>query len=95
MLTYGDMVDWSRLFDRLSNRLMICNQLLGCRYANCMDNPFRVCMESGAYVVSYTGSEIARFGVWDLDALKSALVVMENWEDCIWHMSRTGVLSVA
>lgn len=95
MLSYGDMVEWSRLFDRLSNRVAICNQLFGCRYENCPENDFRICMDHKRYSVMFRGYEIASFGVWDLDSLRDSLWVLESWENCIWHMSRQGVLSVA
>lgn len=85
------MVDWSRGFDLLANRIKICNQLLGCRYGHALDNPMRLVGRDGAYDLLYDGEVLVSFGVWDMDALHDAIVVADSWSDCLWRTARVAV----
>jgi hypothetical protein len=95
MLDYGDMLEWSRLYDLLLNRLGVCNQILGCRYAMAPDNPLTLRKSGSMYEVGFCGEVLADFKVWDLDGLRSVFGEMDTWSDCMWMLSRAGRLSVA
>lgn len=95
MLTYGDMVDWSRLSDLVSNRVGMVNQLLGCHYAHSLDNPMVVRRVEKSYEILFKENCIAAYGVWDLDGIRAAYEVVNRWSDCVWHLARDGRLQTA
>lgn len=95
MLTYGEMVEWSSLFDTLTNRMGICNQVLGCRHANAGDNPLVCRREGPSYVVRFAGEPISEFGVWDLEGIRDTVALLDHWQDCMWHLSSSRMIAAA
>ena len=90
---YGEMLRWSRDYDLLCNRVGVVNEVLGCRYHHGVDSLLRVAYSHGRYCVTFDGSEVARFGVWDCSGLSSALATVDAWADCVWRVRRVGLLS--
>lgn len=95
MLSYGDMVEWSRLFDLVSNRVGVCNQVLGCKYAHSPENPLVLKRCGKRYEIVFNGETFASFGVWDLESLRVVCDGMGAWSDCLWQLSRGGLLKSA
>lgn len=95
MLEYGDMVEWTRLMDLATNRVGVCNQLLGCRYAHSAENPMVMKRCGKRYEISFDGEHWASFGVWDLDGIRTVVDSLDAWADCIWQLSRYGALKTA
>ena len=95
MLTYADMVEWSRLLDLLTNRVGMCNQLMGCRYAHSPENPLVMKRCKRRYEISFNGEYLGGFGVWDLDGLRAVCDSIGAWSDCLWNLSRSGMLGAA
>lgn len=90
MLTYDDMVIWTKDYDLLNNRKKIINQLLGSRYPESNDGFCRVFYKRGRYTVECGGSPLCDFGVYDVPGLSDALRTLDAWSDCVWHLSRSG-----
>lgn len=95
MLTYGDMVDWSRLCDLVSNRVGIVNQVLGCRYAHSLDNPMVIRRVEKSYEIVFKGEAIASYGIWDVEGIRAAYGIVDHWSECVWQLARAGRLSPA
>ena len=79
------MLIWSKDFDLLTNRIGVCNALV-------FDKFLQVSYSRGVYVVSCTGSPLAEFGVYDVPGLSRVLQMVDAWADCLWHMTRSGML---
>lgn len=56
MLTYPEMVEWTRLFDLVANRVGVFNQIMGCHYAHSADNPMLLKKCKKRYEIYYDGS---------------------------------------
>lgn len=94
MLSYDDMVSWSRDYELVYNRVKIVNQLHGCRYADSSANPCRVTYDHGSYLVRYLDTILCTFGVYDVSGIALALSVLDRFSDCVWSMRRAGFLAV-
>lgn len=86
MLDYNDMVIWSKDFELLLNRVGVCNQVL-------MNTFLHVFYSRGSYTVACGDCALCEFGVYDVSGLRSAFHKVDEWSDCIWHVSRMGCLS--
>ena len=94
MLSYSDLVIWSKDYDLVLNRVKVVNQLHGCSYADSPSNPCRVLYDHGEYSVLYRGSRLCSFGVYDVVGVSSALSVVDSFADTVWSFSCAGLLAV-
>lgn len=85
MLEWEQMCRFTKVYDLISNRIGIINEVLGRPLHHSHDNPMRLDYTQGRYSVTFDGSRIADFGVYDLDGASSALAVLDAWQDCLWR----------
>ena len=83
MLSYADLVIWTKRYGLLCNRVKVVNQLHGCRYEQSPTNPCRVLYDHGEYSVLYRGSRLCTFGVYDVSGVSSALAVVDSFAKSI------------
>lgn len=92
-MTYEDVDAWVRMFDLISNRVGIINQILGARYAHGSNSPLRLQHRRGVYSLTVCGEVFATFGLYDVDSAKSALDGIQSFEQGLWLLNRTGRLN--
>lgn len=79
----------------LDNRIKVINQMLGYGVVGCAENPMRLRMLRGWYLVELDGCEMDRFEVYDAKEARRVLDRIEGTNDGIWLALRQGLLRVA
>lgn len=81
----------SNLIDLITNRIGVCNTLLGCRYAHANGNPLSLVYSSHKYHYTVCGEELITVGACDVDGLRKLFDVVDKYVDCIWYLGRGNV----
>lgn len=89
-MTYHDVTAWTRIVDKIENRVSIINQIMGARYDTALDNPCRVWYRRGSYVCLYCGEVYATWHVYDVATAEVAFKRIDALADGLWLAFRTG-----
>lgn len=81
----------TNLIDLITNRIGVCNTLLGCRYAHANGNPVGIHYRNGVYRFSVCGEEIMSVRACDVDGLQRLFEIVDKYVDCIWYLGRGNV----
>lgn len=81
----------TNLIDLITNRIGICNTLLGCRYAHANGNPLALSYRGHTYVFSVCGEVLRTVGACDVDGLRQLYDIVDKYVDCIWYLGRGNV----
>ena len=79
----------------LDNRMKVINQMLGYGVVGCSENPMRMRITHGWYMVELDGCEMYRFRLYDTEEAEKVLGMIEGMNDGIWLALRQGLLRVA
>lgn len=86
-----DSMSCCALFDVVTNRVSVINQILGCKYDFQIDNPLLISSRRGRVSVTVYGAEFASSRMSDSDGLKAMLYVLDSLKAGLWLLSRGGV----
>lgn len=90
-----DIAAFGEVLRVLDNRMKVINQMLGYGVVGCSENPMRLRLVSGWYLVEVDGCEMDRFEVYDTNEAERVLERIEGMNDGIWLSLRQGLLRVA
>lgn len=91
-MEYWEMSDFVRESKVVSNRVGVCNEILGCKYHHANDNPLTLVYSHGRYEVRYLGDLICSYRVWHLDEVRNASRIVDDWSRCLLLLRRGGQL---
>lgn len=94
MITYDDMVIFTREYNVLVSKIGIINEMLGCTFQQSIHNPCTLSYSHGRYTVTYDGYEICTFGTYDVQGVEDAVLRLGCWSDCVWNIRRSGFVVV-
>lgn len=86
------MTECAKLHELISNRVGICNELLGCRYHHATTNPVRFITTGGESVVRVLDTEVGRCRGLDRESLRKVYDIVDSWSELIWDLSRYGYI---
>lgn len=81
----------TNLIDLITNRIGVCNTLLGCRYAQANGNPLALTYRGRKYVFTVCGEELKEVGACDVEGLEDLFDIVDKYVDCIWYLGRGNV----
>ena len=88
--TIMQMNAWVRNHDLILNRLLIINQLHGCRYDRCSTNPCGLRHRGGTYDVEMYGVVVASYGLYDVSGVEDALALVDMLARLSWNGNAAG-----
>lgn len=92
-MDYATVQDWTNLYELISNRVSVINQVLGARYDGLLTNPLQLHYHRGSYTCKVCGAEFASFRIYDLPSTSYAYDRLQGLNDGIWFLNRSGRLT--
>lgn len=86
---------FGRALEVIDNRLKVLNQMLGYTRVGAADNPVRLRVARGCYMVEIEGEELDSFGIWDLEEAERVIGRLSAINDGMWLTMRQGLVRVA
>lgn len=93
-MRYQDVYRWSRTFEVIRNRVIIINQIHDCQYDGLVTNPCRLSYHGGTYSVSYCGTTVATWRLYDVESVERAFERVDLLATCFWDGRREGHLAL-
>lgn len=90
-MTYEDVSRYTDLHDLIVNRVSLCNQLLGCKYDNSLDNPVLLRHAKGSYSVTIKGAMFATWHVYDLQQVEVAYNRLDGLYNGLWYLGSQNI----